>query len=155
MSSSKPTFNKTRWGDISKLTCTNYDELRDDMILILSFMRAYAIVTGDDPEPQPLDFNSDVINNDWKAKEAEAASMIRLSCSLEVWRIVKGMRNPIEMLNTLQTSLYTTGSYIGRQDILRQFRGCRPKEDEPLKTYFTKLSNYHIHLDHTDDAITD
>jgi hypothetical protein len=65
------------------------------------------------------------------------------------------MRNPLEMWNTLETSLDTTGSYIGRQDILRQFRACRPKEDEPLKAYFTKLSNYRIQLDHTDDAITD
>jgi len=59
------------------------------------------------------------------------------------------------MWNTLETSLDTTRSYIGRQDILRQFRACRPKEDEPLKAYFTKLSNCHIQLDHTDDAVTD
>jgi len=81
--------------------------------------------------------------------------MIRISCSPEVRRIVNGMRNPLEMWNTLQTSLDATGSYIGRQDILRQFRACRPKEDEPLKAYFTKLSNYCIQLDRTDDAITD
>jgi len=125
------------------------------MILILSAMKAYAIVTGEDPEPQPLDFDHDDNYDDWKAKEAEAASMIRLSCSPEVRRIVKGIRNPHEMWNTLETSLDTAGSYIGRQDILRQFRACRPKEDEPLKAYFTKLSNYRIQLDHTDDAVTD
>jgi len=125
------------------------------MILILSSMRAYAIVTGDDPEPQPLDFNHDDNYNDWKAKEAEAVSIIRLSCSPDVRCIIKGMRNPLEMWNMLETSLDTTGSDIGRQDILRQFRACRPKEDEALKAYFTKLSNYRIQLDHTDDAITD
>jgi len=65
------------------------------------------------------------------------------------------MRNPLEMWNMLETSLDTTGSDIGRQDILCQFRACRPKDDEPLKAYFTKLSNYRIQLDHTDDAITD
>ena len=119
------------------------------MILILSAMKAYTIVPGEDPEPQPLDFGHDDNYGDWKAKEAEAASMIRLSCSPEVRRIVKGIRNPDEMWKTLETSLDTAGSYIGRQDILRQFRGCRPKEDEPLKTYFTKLSNYRIQLDHT------
>jgi len=43
------------------------------MILILSSMRAYAIVTGDDPEPQPLDFDHDDNYDDWKANEAEAA----------------------------------------------------------------------------------
>jgi len=118
-------------------------------------MRAYAIVTGDDPELQPLDFDHDDNYDDWKAKEAEAASIIRLSCSPEVRRIIKGMRNPLEMWNTLETSLDNTGSYIGRQDILLQFRSCRRKEDEPLKAYFTKLSNYRIQLDHTDDAITD
>jgi len=50
ITSSEPAFNKTRWGDIPKLTHANYDEWKDDMILILSAMKAYAIVTGDDPE---------------------------------------------------------------------------------------------------------
>jgi len=81
--------------------------------------------------------------------------MIRLSCSPEVGRIMKGMRNPLDMWNTLETSLDTTWSYISRQDILRQFHACRPNEDEPLKAYFTKLSNYFIQLDHTNNAITD
>jgi hypothetical protein len=155
MSSSEPAFNKSRWGDILKLTHTNYDEWKDDMILVLSAMRTNAIVTGDDPEPQPQHFDHNDNYDDCNAKEAEAASMIRLSCSPEVRRIVKGMRNPHEMWNTLETSLDTAGSYIGRQDFLRQFCGCRPKEDESLKAYFTKLSNYRTPLDHTDDAITD
>jgi len=155
MSSSEPAFDKTRWGNIPKLTHTNYNEWKDDMILVLSAMKAYAIVIGDDPEPQPLDFDHDDNYDDWKAKEAKAASMIRLCCSPEVQRIVKGMRNPHEMWNTLEITLDTAGSYIGRQDILHQFCACQPKEDEPLKTYFTKFSNYSTQLDHTDDAITD
>jgi len=61
------------------------------MILILSAMKAYAIVTGEDPEPQPLDFDHDDNYDDWKAKEAEAASIIRLSSSSEVRRFVKGI----------------------------------------------------------------
>jgi len=89
------------------------------MILIVSAMKAYAIVTGEDPEPQPLDFDHDDNYDDWKAKEAEAASIIRLSCSSAVRRIVKGIRNPHKMWNTLETSLDTAGSYLGRQDILR------------------------------------
>ena len=64
-------------------------------------MRAYAIVTGEDSEPQPLDFDHNDNDDDWKAKEAEAASIIRLSCSPEVRRIVKDLRNPHEMWNTL------------------------------------------------------
>ena len=76
-------------------------------------------------------------------------------CCYEVQRIVKGMRNTHEMWNTLETSLDTTRSYIGRRNILRQFHSCRPKEDKPPKAFFTKLSNYHTQLDHTDDAITD
>jgi len=155
MSSSESAFNKSRWGDIPKLTHTNYDEWRDNMILILSAMRAHAIITGDDPEPQPLDFDHHDNYDDWKAKAAEAASMIRLSCSPEVWRIVKGMGSPLGMWNMLGTSLDTTRSYSGKQDIIRQFRACRPKDDEACPSYFTKLSNYRIQLDHTDDAITD
>jgi len=65
MSSSEPTFNKSRWGDIPTLTLVNYAELKDDMILILSALRGFAIITGDDPEPQPLDFDHDDNNDDW------------------------------------------------------------------------------------------
>jgi hypothetical protein len=61
------------------------------MILIISAMRAYAIVTGDDPDPQPRYFDNDDNYNNWKAQEAKAACIIRVSCSPEVWRIVKGM----------------------------------------------------------------
>jgi hypothetical protein len=155
MTSSDPAFNKTRWGDIPNLTHDNYDEWKDNMILILSAMKAYTIVTGEDPEPQPLDFDHDDNNDDWKAKEAEAAPRIRHSCSSDVRHIVKGIRNPHQMWKTLETSLDTAGSYIGRQDNLRQFRACRPKEDEPLTSYFTKLRNNRIQHDHTDDAVTD
>jgi len=96
-------------------------------------MEAYAIITREDPEPQPLDFNHYDNYDDWKTKEAEAAFIIRLSCSPEVRRIVKSIRNPHEMWNTLETSLDTAGSYIARQDILRQFCACRPKDDEPVE----------------------
>jgi len=120
----------------------------------MSAIKAYAIVTGEDPEPHPLDFDHDDNYDHWKAKEAKAASMIRLSCSSELRSIVKGIRNPHKMWNTLETSLDTAGSYISRPDILCQFPASRPKEDEPLKAYFTKLSNYRIELDHTDDAVT-
>jgi len=69
MPSSKPAvFNKTTWGNIPQITHTNYDEWKDDIILILSAMRAYAIITGEDPEPQPLDFDHDDNYEDWKAK---------------------------------------------------------------------------------------
>jgi len=125
------------------------------MIIILSAMRAYAVVTREDLEPQQRDFDHDDNYDDWKAKEAEPVSIIRHSCSPEVWRIVKGIRNLHKMWNTLETTLDTTRSYTGRKDILRRFRACRPKYDEPLKVYFTKLSNNRIQLDHTDDAITD
>jgi hypothetical protein len=118
-------------------------------------MKAYAIVTGEDPELQLLDFDYHNKYDYWKVKEAEAASRIRLIFSTEVRHIVKGIRNPREMLKTLESTLDTAGSYIGRQDILCQFLACRLKEDEPPKAYFTKFSNYCIQLDHTDDAVTD
>jgi len=81
MTSSEPAFNKTRWGDIPKLTHDNYDEWKDDIIHILSARRAYSMIAGEDPELQPLDFDHDNNDDVWKAKEGEAASMSRLSCS--------------------------------------------------------------------------
>jgi hypothetical protein len=46
------------------------------MILILSAMRAYVNLTGEDPELQTLDFDHDDNDDDWKVKEAEATSII-------------------------------------------------------------------------------
>jgi len=154
MSSSKPTFNETNGGDILELTHANYDERRDDMIIVSTAMGAYAIITGEDPDLQPLGLNHDDNYHDWKAKAAEVSSIIRLSCAPAVWCNVNGTRIPQEMWNVLEISLDTTGCYIGRQDILRQFHPCWPKKDEPLWTYITKLSSDGIQLEHTDDAIT-
>ena len=155
MTSSEPTFHKTKWGDIYMLNHTNYDEWRDDIIPVLSTIRAYATVSREDPEPQLLDLDQDDNFDIWNAKEAEDTSTIRLSCSAEVRRLVNGMRYPHVTWNVQETSLNTPGSYIRRQDILRQFHACRPMEDEPLKSFFIKLSNYRTQLDHTEDAITD
>jgi hypothetical protein len=55
-------------------------------------MRAYEIVTGDDPEPQPLDLDHhDTYDEHLQATEAKATSLIKQSCSPEVLRIVKGI----------------------------------------------------------------
>jgi hypothetical protein len=68
---SEPTaFNNTRLRDIPQLIHVNYDKWKDYMILFLSAMRAYKIVTGEDPEPSPFDFNHDDNYHDCKAKEA-------------------------------------------------------------------------------------
>jgi len=142
------------WGNISKLTDDNYDEWKGHIILILSAIGAHASVPGEDPAPQLLDFNCVVNYDDWKVKQAEAASKLRRSSPPEEWRIVKCIRNSHEMWNTLETSLDTAGLYMGRQDILCQFCGCVPKEDKPRKAYFTKLGNYCVQQDHTDNAIT-
>ena len=124
-------------------------------ILSLYAMRAYAIVTGEGPELQPLDLNHDDNYDDWNSKEPEAASTIRLSCSPRLRRIVKGIPNPHNMWNALEMGLDTAGSCVGTQDFLRQFGACRPKKDEPLELYCINVSNYCIQLDHTDNAITD
>jgi hypothetical protein len=64
MSSSKPAFIKTRWGDNPKLSQTDCVEWKENMILILSAMEACAIVNGDDPEPLHPDLDRDDIYND-------------------------------------------------------------------------------------------
>jgi len=89
MTSSKPASNMTWWGDIPKLTHNNYDEWKDNMILILSAIREYAIISGEDSEPQPVDFHHNENYDDWKPMEVEDASTIRLSCSPYVLHIFK------------------------------------------------------------------
>jgi len=91
IASSEPALNQTRLGDIPKLTDANCNKWKDSMILILSARRAYAMVTGEDPELQRLEFDLDDNYDDWKAKESEATSIITLSCSPEVWHSMQGI----------------------------------------------------------------
>ncbi|KAF8249181.1 hypothetical protein K440DRAFT_641534 [Wilcoxina mikolae CBS 423.85] len=53
-------------------------------------IRAYGITTGDEPEPQPLDIDY----GDWKARKAQFASAIALTCSLQRYGYTKGFRSP-------------------------------------------------------------
>jgi hypothetical protein len=114
----------TRWGKYCNHTPTNHNKWKHDKTLIPLAFRADIIITAADPEPQPLDFDPNDNYDDWKAKEAEAASEIRLLYSPEVRRIMKGMRTPLKIYTPLETSLDTTGSYIGRQIVLHQFHAC-------------------------------
>jgi hypothetical protein len=45
------------------------------MVSLLTSMGAYKIVTGEDPEPQRLDFDHDDSYDDCQAKEADATSI--------------------------------------------------------------------------------
>jgi hypothetical protein len=84
-------------------------------------MRAYAIIIRDDCEQHPTDSEHEDNYDVWKAKEAEAVPMIRLSGSPIVQYIIKGIRNPHELWNTLETDLHSALSNLGRQDILHLF----------------------------------
>jgi len=148
------TFITSRWGNILKMTHSNNDKWKDDMILILSAMRAYTTATREDPKLQPVDVNHDEKDDDWKPEEAEAVSVIRRSYTPKVRGIVTGIQNPHEMWNTPETFMDTTIFYVGWQDILGQFHACQPMEDNPLHAHFTKLRNYCIQVVYTYDAIT-
>ncbi|KAF8241873.1 hypothetical protein K440DRAFT_641100 [Wilcoxina mikolae CBS 423.85] len=117
-------YNKTQWGNVALLAHLNYDSWMENMTLVLKAMRVYSIVTGK-PEPQALDINY----ADWKTHEAQAATTILLSCSLDVRVYVKGLRNPHEMWHTLQQRLDNTTTLIGRTALLRKFRATRHQID--------------------------
>jgi len=145
----------TRLSVIPELTHANDNEWKDDMMLTLADMGADAIVIGSDPEPQSLDFDNFDNYDDWKNTEAEAVSMLRLSFSPTLQCIFRGITNPQEMWNKLETRLDRAGSYIGSQAVLLLYCTYQPRQGEPRTTYFTKLSNHHMPLDHMDNEITD
>jgi hypothetical protein len=123
-SSSERILKKTAWGVSAILTYANHHEWNHDMIVILSVMKAYAILTGDDPEPQHIDFDHDGNYDHWKAKEADTVSMMSLSSSPEVRRTINGMRIPHDMWNPPEATLRSGTHYMSRQDILHQSCAC-------------------------------
>jgi hypothetical protein len=81
--------------------------------------------------------------------------MIGLPCSPMVSSVVKEMRKLCEMSNSIEITLHTTESDIGRQDLTLQFCAFQPTGDTQHIADLTKLNKYRIQLEHTEDAITD
>jgi len=146
ISSSKPTSTEAWSGNISKLSHTNSDKLKDDMILILSAMRVYAIVTRGNLEPLSLDVDYHHNYDGSKAKETKAACIISLSSSLIIWHIIIGVRYSYKMWNSLDSSLDIARSNIGKREILHQFCACRAKDVKHLKRYLPMLNIHRIPL---------
>ncbi|KAF8248597.1 hypothetical protein K440DRAFT_642183 [Wilcoxina mikolae CBS 423.85] len=149
--SNLPNYNKIQWGNVPLLTHLNYDTWVETMILVLESMRAYNIVTGEEPEHQALDIDY----ADWKSREAQAATSILLSCSLDVRTYLKGLRSPQMMWHTLTERLDNTTTLIGRTTLLRKFRATRPQKDQPLQDYFNKLRDFRHQLAGSTKAISD
>jgi len=53
-------------------------------------MNTYNIVTGEETEPLALDIDY----ASWKTREAQVATTIRHSCSLDTRKYLKGLRSP-------------------------------------------------------------
>jgi hypothetical protein len=124
MLSSEPILNESKQCKIPKLTHTNYDEWRDYMGPLLVALRAYEILTGDEPELQALDLDHNGNYDDWKANNTQTTSILRLSCSPEVECIAQGIPDPQEMWCVLETRLYAARCYMGSLNILHQFCTC-------------------------------
>jgi hypothetical protein len=90
MSESAPAFNKTEWGNIPLLTYLNYETWKETMTLVLEAVDAYDIVTGEEPEPPPIDID----HHEWKIRAAKAKTTIHLSCSPAIQFLLKGLRSP-------------------------------------------------------------
>ncbi|KAF8242131.1 hypothetical protein K440DRAFT_674322 [Wilcoxina mikolae CBS 423.85] len=114
-------------------------------------MRAYNIVTREEPESQPLDIDY----ADWKTREAQTATSILLSCSLDVRTYLKGVQSPQTMWHNLQECLDNTTTLIGRTTLLCKFRTTLPQKDQPPQDYFNKLLDFRHQLAGSTEAISD
>jgi len=121
------------------------------MTLVLEAMDAYDIVTGEEPEPPPIDID----HHEWKIRAAKAKTTIHLSCSPAIQFLLKGLRSPGVMWTTLQVRLEDTGTHVGRTTIQRKFRSCRLQKDQTLIEYFTLLRDYRLQFIGTPQDISD
>jgi len=142
MSKPAPAFNKTEWSNIPLITYLNYETWKETMTLGLEAMDAYDIITGEEPEPPPIDIDY----HEWKIRAAKAKTMIHLSCSPSIQFLRNGLRSPGAMWTMLQVRLETTETHVSRTTIQRKFQACRLWKDQTLRGYFTLLRNYRLQL---------
>jgi len=121
------------------------------MTLVLEAMDGYDIVTGEVPEPPPIDIDY----HEWKIQAAKAKTTIHLSCSPAIQFLLKGLRSPGAMWTTLLARLENTATHVGRTNIQCKFRACRLQKDQTLREYFTQLRDYRHQLIGSPQDISD
>jgi len=129
MSEPAPAFDETDWGNIPLLTYLDYESWKETMTLLLEAMDAYEIITGEEPEPPPIDIDY----HEWKIRAAEGKTTIRLSCSPAIQFFLEGLRSPGAMWTMLQAHLENSGTPVGRTTIQRKFRACSLQKDKHLE----------------------
>jgi len=95
------------------------------MTLVLEAMDAYDIVTGEGPEPPPIDIDY----HEWKIWAVKAKTTIYLAFSPAIQFLLKDVTSPGAMWTMLQERLENTGTDIGRTTIQCKFRACRLQND--------------------------
>ena len=91
--STVPTANKTKYGDIPLLTPPNYNSWQRTVLRVLQEIDADEIVPGKEDDPQPLNIDY----KDYKKRSAKAANIISLSCSPDVKSYIDHLTAPKDM----------------------------------------------------------
>jgi len=148
-------------GTIVLLNSTNYAIWKRNCHRILEGIRAWGIVTGQEEEPNILaGINAAAIAEctvhiNYLDRQAQAAAIIRGSCSQEVEIELEGISDPAQMWTTLAARMDAVSTAVGRMMLLRKFRDLKPTTGEPIQTYFSQLMKIKNQLAGSDEAISD
>jgi len=120
------------------------------MTVVLEAMDAFDIVTGEEPEPPPIDIDY----HEWKIRAGKAKTTMHLSCSPAIQLLPKGLGSPGAMWTSLQASMGNSGTHVGRPTIQRKSHACRLQKYQTLREYFTLVRDYHLQLISTPQDIS-
>jgi hypothetical protein len=145
----------TDYGAMSKLTENNYPIWKGKARRVLIAMKAYDIVTGEEPLPVGVGKAVRTQQCEWHKRANDALAFMYLSCSDEILPYISHIDDAAEMWEALKNRLDQAASTIGRMQILQKFTASRLREDETLTQYFTRLLDYRTQLIGTPEEISD
>ena len=114
---------KCKWGEIPKLTQSNYHQLRPDMELFLGAEEALLIVIEVEEYPEERD-ETEV--NSWNKRIATGTSMINAACHTLVKPYIRHITDARKMWKMLAEKLDTPATCAGQCNLLRQFHALGP-----------------------------
>jgi hypothetical protein len=149
--SSTSTIYKHKYGEVERLTYTNYERWNAAIQFPLMAIDAWDIISGEEVQSRK---GTDELEY-YKKRSIKALGIIFNSCSEDIKQSIKRIWGPIIMWENLRSCYNTGTTSIRRLTLKRKFSQTKPQSNESINVFFDTRLGYYNRLQGTPEEITE
>jgi len=147
----KSAIYKHKYGEVEKLTYTNYEKWNGAIQFPLMAIDAWEIVTKEEKAPKKGTSELDY----FRKRSVKALGIIFNSCSEDIKQSIRNFRDPVTMWENLRSRYDTGTTSIRRLTLKRKFNQTKPQANESINIFFDTLLGYYDRLRGTPEEISE